>query len=131
LSSWILEKFLLHAGTWAYPVFDTKFAKVGVYICYDRHFPKEPAPGTDMERRYCFQSLRDRWLASSEYLWELEQPAHAVRQRYFVGAINRRGEEKHGSIGGSSMARVYFCQSAGQDLRAGQPRQRLMCWCGP
>ncbi len=35
----------------------------------------------------------------SEYLWELEQPAHAVANGYFVGAINRVGVEKPWSIG--------------------------------
>lgn len=33
------EKFFFKPGNLGYPVFQTKYAKVGVYICYDRHFP--------------------------------------------------------------------------------------------
>ena len=34
------EKFYFTPGTGGYPVFDTAVGKVGVYICYDRHFPE-------------------------------------------------------------------------------------------
>ena len=34
------EKFYFTPGDTGYPVFQTRYAKVGVYICYDRHFPE-------------------------------------------------------------------------------------------
>ena len=34
------EKFYFTPGTGGYPIFDTAVGKVGVYICYDRHFPE-------------------------------------------------------------------------------------------
>jgi len=34
------EKFYFRPGNLGYPVFETAYAKVGVYICYDRHFPE-------------------------------------------------------------------------------------------
>src|ERR1700726_2240691 len=34
------EKFYFTPGNAGYPVFETRYAKVGVYICYDRHFPE-------------------------------------------------------------------------------------------
>ena len=34
------EKFYFTPGDLGYPVFATKYARVGVYICYDRHFPE-------------------------------------------------------------------------------------------
>ena len=34
------EKFFFKPGNLGYPVFQTKYAKIGVYICYDRHFPE-------------------------------------------------------------------------------------------
>jgi hypothetical protein len=49
----------------------------------------------------------------SEHLWKLEQPAHAVANGYFIGAINRVGVEAPWNIGefyGSS----YFCDPRGQ-----------------
>src|SRR5215475_11866977 len=32
------EKFYFRPGNLGYPVFQTKYATIGVYICYDRHF---------------------------------------------------------------------------------------------
>src|SRR6266540_3032128 len=34
------EKFYFRPGNTGYPIFDTAVGKVGVYICYDRHFPE-------------------------------------------------------------------------------------------
>ena len=34
------EKFYFRPGNGGYPIFDTAVGKVGVYICYDRHFPE-------------------------------------------------------------------------------------------
>jgi len=49
----------------------------------------------------------------SEYLWKLEQPAHAAANGYFIAAINRVGTEAPWNIGefyGSS----YFCNPRGK-----------------
>ena len=34
------EKFFFKPGNLGYPVFETAYCKLGVYICYDRHFPE-------------------------------------------------------------------------------------------
>ena len=49
----------------------------------------------------------------SEYLWKLEQPAHAVANAYFVGAINRVGYEEPWRIG-EFYGQSYFCDPRGQ-----------------
>jgi beta-ureidopropionase len=49
----------------------------------------------------------------SEYLWELEQPAHAAANGYFVGAINRVGREKPWNIG-EFYGKSYFCNPRGK-----------------
>ena len=54
----------------------------------------------------------------SEYLWKLEQPAHAVANGYFIGAINRVGTEKPWSIG-EFYGQSYFCDPRGQMLSVG------------
>jgi len=106
------EKFYFTPGDGGYPVFQTKFAKVGVYICYDRHFP-EGARCLGLNGAEIVFNPSATVAGLSEYLWELEQPAHAVANGYFVGAINRVGKEKPWNIGefyGSS----YFCTPRGK-----------------
>jgi len=87
------EKFYFRPGNLGYPVFETAVGKVGVYICYDRHFPEGwRALGLNGAEIVFNPSATSRGL--SAYLWQLEQPASAVANEYFVGAINRTGIEK-------------------------------------
>ena len=89
------EKFYFRPGNLGYPVFDTAVGKVGVYICYDRHFPEGwRALGLGGAQIVFNPSATSRGLSS--YLWQLEQPASAVANEYFVGAINRVGIEELG-----------------------------------
>jgi beta-ureidopropionase len=89
------EKFYFRPGNLGYPVFDTAVGKVGVYICYDRHFPEGwRALGLNGAEIVFNPSATHRGL--SAYLWKLEQPASAVANEYFIGAINRVGVEDLG-----------------------------------
>lgn len=86
------EKFYFRPGNLGYPVFQTAVGPVGVYICYDRHFPEGwRALGLNGAQIVFNPSATHRGL--SAYLWQLEQPASAVANEYFVGAINRVGIE--------------------------------------
>jgi beta-ureidopropionase len=90
-----LEKYYFKPGTGGYPVFDTAVGKVGVYICYDRHFPEGwRALGLNGAEIVFNPSATSRGL--SEYIWRVEQPAAAVANMYYVGAINRVGIEDQG-----------------------------------
>ncbi|MCW7946889.1 acyltransferase [Streptomyces hygroscopicus] len=89
------EKFYFRPGNSGWPVFDTKAGMIGVYICYDRHFPEGwRALGLSGAEIVFNPSATSRGL--SAYLWQLEQPAAAVANEYFVGAINRVGVEEYG-----------------------------------
>ena len=89
------EKFYFAQGTGGYPVFETAVGKVGVYICYDRHFPEGwRILGLHGAEIVFNPSATHRGL--SEYIWRLEQPAAAVANMYYVGAINRVGIEPLG-----------------------------------
>ncbi|MFD3702345.1 nitrilase-related carbon-nitrogen hydrolase [Nocardia sp. NPDC058658] len=86
------EKFYFRPGNLGWPVFDTAVGKVGVYICYDRHFPEGwRALGLAGAEIVFNPSATSRGLSS--YLWKLEQPASAVANEYYIGAINRVGIE--------------------------------------
>src|SRR2546427_7244841 len=87
------EKYYFRPGNLGYPVFETAVGKVGVYICYDRHFPEGArALGLNGAEMVFIPSATSRGL--SEYLWRIEQVSHAVANGYFVGTINRAGIEK-------------------------------------
>lgn len=92
------EKFFFRPGNLGYPVFQTAYAKVGVYICYDRHFP-EGARALGLNGAEIVYNPSATVAGLSQYLWKLEQPAHAAANGYFMGCINRVGEEKPWSIG--------------------------------
>ena len=86
------EKYYFRPGNLGYPIFHTRFAEVGVYICYDRHFP-EGARCLGLGGAEIVFNPSATVAGLSEYLWKLEQPAHAAANGYFVGAINRPGWE--------------------------------------
>jgi beta-ureidopropionase len=107
------EKYFFKPGNLGYPVFDTRVGRVGVFICYDRHFP-EPARMLGLRGAQLTFNPSATIESLSRYLWQLEQPAHAVANGFFVGAINRVGEElvEGARFYGSS----YFCDPRGQIL---------------
>ena len=105
------EKFYFRPGNMGYPIFDTAVGRIGVYICYDRHFPEGwRALGLAGAKIIFNPSATSRGL--SMYLWNLEQPAAAVANEVFIGAINRVGKEPFGDNDyyGSS----YFADPRGQ-----------------
>ncbi len=89
------EIFYFRPSGFGYPVFDTPYCKLGVYICYDRHFPEGwralALNGAEYIVNPCATAVD-----ISHYLWELEQPAAAVANAVYIGAVNRIGVEPWG-----------------------------------
>ncbi|WP_193553745.1 nitrilase-related carbon-nitrogen hydrolase [Flavobacterium silvisoli] len=116
------EKYFFKPGNLGYPVFQTKYAKVGVYICYDRHFP-DGARCLGLNGAEIVYNPSATTVGQSQYLWKLEQPAHAVANGYFMGCINRVGEEKPWNLGrfyGTSyfvnpLGEIFACASEFED----------------
>jgi len=105
------EKFYFRPGNLGYPVFETAVGTVGVYICYDRHFPEGwRALGLAGAEIVFNPSATSRGL--SAYLWQLEQTSAAVANMYFVGAINRVGIEPLGD--NDFYGTSYFASPRGQ-----------------
>lgn len=92
------EKFFFKPGNLGYPVFKTKYANIGVYICYDRHFP-DGARCLGLNGAEIVFNPSATVSGLSEYIWKVEQPAHAVANGYFMCAINRVGKETPWNIG--------------------------------
>ncbi|HEV2361824.1 MAG TPA: nitrilase-related carbon-nitrogen hydrolase [Acidimicrobiales bacterium] len=105
------EKYYFRPGNLGYPVFDTAVGRIGVYICYERHFPEGwRALGLAGAKIVFNPSATSRGL--SEYLWRLEQPAAAVANEYYVGTINRVGVEPLGND--DFYGQSYFVNPRGQ-----------------
>ncbi len=110
------EKFYFRPGNLGYPVFETPYGNVGIYICYDRHFP-EGARALGLNGADIVFNPSATVAGLSEHLWSIEQPAHAVANGYYVAAINRVGDEpwKTGTFYGSS----YVVDPRGQIIKQG------------
>jgi len=108
------EKYFFKPGNLGYPVFKTRYATIGAYICYDRHFP-EGARALGLAGAEIVYNPSATVAGLSQYLWKLEQPAHAVANGYFVGAINRVGTEAPWNIG-KFYGTSYFVDPRGQIL---------------
>jgi len=111
------EKYYFKPGNLGYPTFRTAYGQVGVYICYDRHFP-EGARLLGLNGAEIVFNPSATVAGLSQYLWKLEQPAHAVANGYFVGAINRVGTEAPWSIG-KFYGTSYFVDPRGNFLATG------------
>ncbi len=106
------EKFFFRPGDGGYPIFDTAYAKIGLYICYDRHFP-EGARCLGLNGAEIVYNPSATVKGLSQYLWKIEQPAHAVANGYYVGAINRVGTEAPWNIG-KFYGTSYFVNPRGE-----------------
>ena len=95
-------------------MFKTRYGKVGVYICYDRHFP-EGARLLGLNGAEIVFNPSATVAGLSQYLWELEQPAHAVANGYYMAASNRVGTEAPWNIG-EFYGNSYICNPRGEFL---------------
>lgn len=86
------EKFYFRPGNLGWPVFDTAIGKVGVTICYDRHFPEGWRMLGLSGAEIVFNPNASK-PGLSNRLWDLEQPTAAAANGYFVVVPNRVGRE--------------------------------------
>ena len=106
------EKFFFKPGASDWPVFETQFCKLGVYICYDRHFP-EGWRALALKGAEYIVNPSATVAGVSEYLWKLEQPASAVANGVYIGAINRVGTESPWDVG-EFYGQSYFVNPRGE-----------------
>lgn len=86
------EKFYFRPGNMGWPVFDTAIGRIGVTICYDRHFPEGWRMLGLGGAQIVFNPNASK-PGLSNRLWDLEQPTAAAANGYFVVVPNRVGRE--------------------------------------
>ena len=119
------EKFFFKPGASNWPVFETQYCKLGVYICYDRHFP-EGWRALALNGAEYIVNPSATVAGLSEYLWKLEQPASAAANGCYIGAINRVGTEAPWNIG-EFYGQSYFVNPRGQiEAEASRDKDELL-----
>jgi len=106
------EKFFFKPGASNWPVYETAYCKLGVYICYDRHFP-EGWRALALKGAEYIVNPSATVAGISEYLWKLEQPASAVANGCYIGATNRVGTEAPWNVG-EFYGQSYFVNPRGE-----------------
>ncbi|MDW7694384.1 carbon-nitrogen hydrolase [Flammeovirgaceae bacterium SG7u.111] len=110
------EKFYFTPGDLGYKVFDTKFAKIGVLICWDQWYPEAARITSLMGAEILFYPTAIGWADSQEQevndeqynAWQTIQRSHAVANGVHVVSVNRVGKEGHlGFWGGSFISNPF------------------------
>lgn len=112
------EKFYFTPGDLGYKVFETKFAKIGVLICWDQWYPEAARITALMGAEILFYPTAIGWATSQEEkvnteqynAWQMMQRAHAVSNGVHVVSVNRVGLEQNGLMkfwGGSFVANPF------------------------
>jgi len=113
---WFHERAYYAPGDRGAPVYDTRVGRIGVAICYDRHYPEYmralgvagaelvviPQAGTE-----------DEW---PEGMYEAEVRAAAFQNGYFAALCNRVGKEERLTFAGES----FVVDPVGKVLARGQ-----------
>jgi beta-ureidopropionase len=90
-----MEKYYFRPGNTGYPVFETDLGvKVGITICYERHFPEGPRSLALNGADIIFVPTAT---PAGKHMWDLELRAMAVANLLWVGGVNRVGRDRGGS----------------------------------
>lgn len=95
------EKFYYWEGNTGFPVFHTRCAKIGLAICYDRHFPEQMRALTLGGAEVILVPTATSTLAL-KHIWEMEMQAASVANQVFIAVTNRVGEEGEMTFFGKS-----------------------------
>jgi len=112
------EKFYFTPGDLGYKVFKTKFANVGVLICWDQWYPEAARITSLMGADILFYPTAIGWATSQDEetnteqynAWQTIQRSHAVANGIHVVSVNRVGLEQGGAMkfwGGSFISNPF------------------------
>ncbi len=112
------EKFYFTPGDLGYKVFETKYAKIGVLICWDQWYPEASRITSLMGAEILFYPTAIGWATSQDEetnkdqynAWQTIQRSHAVANGVHVVSVNRVGLEQNGLMkfwGGSFVSNPF------------------------
>ena len=108
-------------------VYETRYAKFAVLICYDQWFPEAARVAALRGAEIIFYPTAIGWIKGEEDpaegdwhdAWETVQRSHAIANSVYVAAVNRVGREEDLLFWGSS----FVCDSFGKDPGQGQQQR--------
>jgi len=112
------EKFYFTPGDLGYKVFKTKFATIGILICWDQWYPEAARITSLMGAEILFYPTAIGWATSQDEAtnieqrnaWQTIQRSHAVANAVHVVSVNRVGMEQDGAMkfwGGSFVSNPF------------------------
>jgi N-carbamoylputrescine amidase len=112
------EKFYFTPGDLGYKVWDTKFGKISVLICWDQWYPEAARLAALAGAEIIFYPTAIGWLpeekaelgAAQHTAWETVQRGHAVANGCYVAAVNRTGTEGETEFWGQSFVSDFYGQ---------------------
>lgn len=110
------EKFYFTPGDLGFKVFETKYAKIGVLICWDQWYPEAARITALMGAEILFYPTAIGWHQSQDEetnqeqhsAWETIQKSHAVANGIPVIGVNRTGKEGEMQFWGGSFVTNAF-----------------------
>ena len=112
------EKFYFSPGDLGYKVWDTKFGRVSVLICWDQWYPEAARLAALGGAEIIFYPTAIGWLpeekaalgGAQHHAWETVQSGHAVANGCYVAAVNRVGVEGATEFWGQSFVADFYGQ---------------------
>ena len=123
------EKFYFTPGDLGYPVFDTRFARIGPLICWDQWFPEAARSSALGGAELLVYPSAIGWHPAERATegdaqhdaWRTVQRGHAISNGVFVAAVNRVGHEGPDQGGIDFWGQSFVCDPSGQLLVTGSP----------
>jgi N-carbamoylputrescine amidase len=112
------EKFYFSPGDLGYKVWETRFAKISVLICWDQWYPEAARLAALAGAEIIFYPTAIGWLPEEKAelgqaqhnAWETVQRGHAVANGCYVAAVNRVGTEGETEFWGQSFVADFYGQ---------------------
>jgi N-carbamoylputrescine amidase len=135
------EKFYFTPGDLGFPNFDTRFARVGVLVCWDQWYPEGARLSSLGGANILFYPTAIGWHPSEKQefgtaqldAWRTIQRAHAIANGVFVAAVNRVGFEGSPESGLEFWGHSFVCDPFGQILAeaSADKEEILIVECDP
>jgi N-carbamoylputrescine amidase len=132
------EKFYFTPGDLGFRVWDTRFGRIGVLVCWDQWYPEAARLTALQGAEILFYPTAIGWLPpeKAEYgerqqqAWETIQRSHAIANGVFVASVNRVGFESGPAGGLEFWGNSFVADPNGRVLaRAGQEEEILIVTC--